>query len=123
VTVDNWRYRGATLLQILKGGIERDDSGPADADDRQDRDASDDDVIRMGNLVRSSAVVSEPDRLFRESLRLRLIAAADQRPPLEATGLLRWRQSGFLIGAAGIVSAAAVLAVVAHARRGARSAA
>ena len=90
----------------------------------------DEDVERLGGPMRRTvdAVRSElrpvaPSPEFVETLRLRLIAAADQRGPVEEHAAA-WRQPRYLaIGAAGLVSAAAVIAFVARSRAQARPAA
>ena len=64
----------------------------------------------------------EPSAEFVASLRLRLVAAADQRAPAVETTPAAWRQPRYLIGAAGLVSAAAVLAFVARSRLQAKAA-
>jgi hypothetical protein len=59
----------------------------------------------------------EPPADFVAELRLRLVAAADQRHPVVAEeSVAAWRQPRFIIGAAGLVSAAAVIAFVARSR-------
>jgi hypothetical protein len=66
----------------------------------------------------------EPGEEFVGTLRLRLIAAADQRVPLIEETPAAWRQPRYIaIGAAGLVSAAAVIAFVARSRIQARPAA
>jgi hypothetical protein len=73
--------------------------------------------------VRGDMRASAPSGEFVETLRLRLIAAADQRRPVEEPAAA-WRQPRYLaIGAAGLVSAAAVIAFVARSRAQARQAA
>jgi hypothetical protein len=57
----------------------------------------------------------EPSAEFVSGLRLRLVAAADQRVPADEA-VAAWRQPRFIIGAAGLVSAAAVIAFVARSR-------
>lgn len=64
----------------------------------------------------------EPSHAFVDGLRLRLIAAADQRPPIEEPALA-WRQPAILIGAASLVSAAAVIAYVTRSKLSHRPAA
>ena len=61
----------------------------------------------------------QPPSEFVDSLRIRLVALADQRAP--AVSVVDdappvWRQPRFIVGAAGVVSAAAVLAFVARSR-------
>ena len=58
---------------------------------------------------------AEPATEFVDALRLRLIAAADQRAPADDI-VIPWRQPAILIGAASLVSAAAVIAYVARSR-------
>jgi hypothetical protein len=58
----------------------------------------------------------DPSPEFVAGLRLRLVAAADQRAPAVEEAVAAWRQPRFIIGAAGLVSAAAVLAFVARSR-------
>lgn len=58
----------------------------------------------------------EPSPDFVASLRLRLVAAADQRGPILDEAPPAWRQPRVIIGAAGLVSAAAVIAFVARSR-------
>lgn len=59
----------------------------------------------------------EPSPEFVSGLRLRLVAAADQRAVVPADeAVAAWRQPRFIIGAAGLVSAAAVIAFVARSR-------
>lgn len=73
---------------------------------------------RFGALVRALRADlrhHEPDPAFAANLRLRLIAAADQRAPAPLPIAL-WRQPRFIIGAAGVFSAAAILAYVARSR-------
>jgi hypothetical protein len=65
--------------------------------------------------LRSELPGHEPDPRFAANLRLRLLAAADQRAPAPVP-LALWRQPRFIIGAAGVVSAAAILAFVARSR-------
>ncbi|HEV8639146.1 MAG TPA: hypothetical protein VG370_33485 [Chloroflexota bacterium] len=66
-------------------------------------------------VLRAELRRHEPDPAFAANLRLRLIAAADQRAPAPLP-LALWRQPRFIIGAAGVVSAAAILAYVARSR-------
>jgi hypothetical protein len=73
---------------------------------------------RFGGLVRALRAElrrHEPDPAFAANLRLRLIAAADQRAPAPVPIAL-WRRPRFIIGAAGVFSAAAILAYVARSR-------
>ena len=73
---------------------------------------------RFGALVRALRADlrgHEPDPAFAANLRLRLIAAADQRAPAPVPIAL-WRRPHFIIGAAGVFSAAAILAFVARSR-------
>jgi hypothetical protein len=68
----------------------------------------------------------QPPAAFVDGLRARLVALAEQRAPTSAVGELSvvlWRQPRFIIGAAGVVSAAAVLAFVARSRMQAAKAA
>ena len=77
-------------------------------------------------LLRADMLPREPDPVFVDNLRMRLIAAADQRAPAlvaVSSPLVDWRQPRFLIGAAGVVSAAAVIALVARNRMQSRAAA
>ncbi|TAK26232.1 MAG: hypothetical protein EPO26_00765 [Chloroflexota bacterium] len=62
-----------------------------------------------------------PEASFVASLRMRLIAAADQRVE-EIRPIDLWRQPRFIIGAASVVSAAAVLVYVARGRTVSRAA-
>jgi hypothetical protein len=92
--------------------------------------ATDRDTVRLGqslrgtvDAVRRDMRASTPSADFVDTLRLRLIAAADQRGPAEEPAA-PWRQPRYLaIGAAGLVSAAAVIAFVARSRAQARAAA
>lgn len=70
---------------------------------------------RVVRAIRAELHPYEPDPAFIANVRMRLIAAADQRAanPLP---LAVWRQPRFILGAAGVVSAAAVLALVARNR-------
>jgi hypothetical protein len=71
---------------------------------------------RTADAVRSDLRASQPSAEFVDTLRLRLIAAADQRGPVEEHAAA-WRQPRYLaLGAAGLVSAAAVIAFVARSR-------
>ena len=88
-----------------------------EARDRPPLDPLDAEIVED---LHESLLPVEPDERFVWSLRLRLIAAADQRGPGE---IFTWRQPRFLIGAASIVSAAAVIAYVARSRSQARPAA
>ena len=69
----------------------------------------------LARALRSELRRHEPDPAFTRKLRLRLTAAADQRAPVPLPIAL-WRQPRFIIGAAGVVSAAAILAYVARSR-------
>ena len=92
--------------------------------------ATDEDTHRLSpslrgtiDAVRRDLRASEPSAEFVDTLRLRLIAAADQRGPAEEHAAA-WRQPRYLaIGAAGLVSADAVIAFVARSRAQARQAA
>lgn len=75
---------------------------------------------RMVHALRRELRLANPDPEYVDALRLRLLAAADQRAPLEAAVV--WRQPAFIIGAASLVSAAAVIAYVARSRAVARAA-
>jgi hypothetical protein len=76
------------------------------------------------DAVRRDLRPVEPNAEFVSTLRLRLIAAADQRAPVVEMDHPAWRQPRFLaIGAASLVSAAAVIAFVARSRAQARAAA
>ena len=78
---------------------------------------------QTADAVRRDLRASQPSAEFVDTLRLRLIAAADQRGPVEEHAAA-WRQPRYLaIGAAGLVSAAAVIAFVARSRAQARQAA
>jgi hypothetical protein len=94
--------------------------GGATEDDRRRLDAA---LRQTVDVVRADLHPSAPSSEFVDTLRLRLIAAADQRRPVEEHGAA-WRQPRYLaIGAAGLVSAAAVIAFVARSRALARQAA
>jgi hypothetical protein len=75
---------------------------------------------RLGDLVttlRAELRPVEPSPEFLSGLRIRLVAAADQRFPAAVDeAVAAWRQPRFIIGAAGLVSAAAVIAFVARSR-------
>ena len=78
------------------------------------------------NRLRRELRPVEPGPEFVGNLRLRLVAAADQRVVRVEESPAAWRQPRYIaIGAAGLVSAAAVIALVARARAqaGARAAA
>lgn len=91
-----------------------------------DSDATPDDVVRLDeSMQRTVAILRgelrsvEPSEQFIGNLRLRLVAMADQRAPVAALEepVAPWRQPRYLaIGAAGLVSAAAVIAFVARSR-------
>jgi hypothetical protein len=69
----------------------------------------------VGRLRRELRPV-EPSSEFVGNLRVRLVAGADQRVPAEDAPAA-WRQPRYIaIGAAGLVSAAAVIALVARSR-------
>jgi hypothetical protein len=95
-----------------------------------DGQATDEDTRKLNeplratvDAVRGDMHASTPSTEFVDTLRLRLIAAADQRGPAEEPAAT-WRQPRYLaIGAAGLVSAAAVIAFVARSRAQARAAA
>jgi hypothetical protein len=70
---------------------------------------------RLVRALRTHLHGQEPDPAFTASLRVRLLAAADQRAPVPVP-LALWRQPRFIIGAAGVFSAAAILAFVARSR-------
>jgi len=92
--------------------------------------ATDEDTLKLGEPLRATVDAlrddlhaSAPSPEFVDTLRLRLIAAADQRGPAEEPAAA-WRQPRYLaIGAAGLVSAAAVIAFVARSRLQSRPAA
>jgi hypothetical protein len=71
---------------------------------------------RVVRAIRAELYPYEPDPAFVSNLRLRLIAAADQRDALAPVPIAVWRQPRFIVGAAGVLSAAAVLAFVARNR-------
>ena len=73
---------------------------------------------RVVRALRAELHPYEPDPEFVSTLRLRLIAAADQRNALAVAPvpIAVWRQPRFIVGAAGVLSAAAVLAFVARNR-------
>ena len=93
--------------------------------------AGDEELARLGEplraiveAVRRDLPAREPAARFVEHLRLRLIAAADQRVPAEEEHAAAWRQPRYhAIGAASLVSAAAVIAFMARSRAQARPAA
>ena len=71
---------------------------------------------RVVRALRAELHPYEPDPEFVSTLRMRLIAAADQREAFAPVPIAVWRQPKFLVGAAGVLSAAAVLAFVARNR-------
>ncbi|HZR00332.1 MAG TPA: hypothetical protein VFC93_16130 [Chloroflexota bacterium] len=74
------------------------------------------DVVR---LLHAELHPVQPPVAFVDGLRARLVALAEQRAPASAIAeppVVLWRQPRFIIGAAGVVSAAAVLAFVARSR-------
>ena len=79
---------------------------------------------RVVRALRSELHPYEPDPEFVSTLRMRLIAAADQRNALVAAPvpIAVWRQPRFIVGAAGVLSAAAVLGLIARKRMVARAA-
>ncbi len=70
-------------------------------------------------LLREMLRPAEPSSDFVEALRLQLIAAADQRGAAPVEGRI---SAGLLIGAASLLSAAAVVAYLAHQRAHTRAA-
>jgi hypothetical protein len=70
----------------------------------------------VAQRLRADMRAAEPPAEFVAGLRLRLVAAADQRHPAVEESVAAWRQPRFIIGAAGLVSAAAVIAFVARSR-------
>ena len=84
-------------------------------------DAPDAETAALVGALRAELRPVEPRAEFVEDLRLRLIAAADQRVVTDES-IATWRQPRFIIGAAGLVSAAAVLAFVARSRMTPRAA-
>src|SRR5438067_7835667 len=82
------------------------------------------DLAQVVHLLRADLRRRDPPSPYVDHLRLRLIAAADQRPGVGiVVSLPAWRQPRFIIGAAGLVSAAAVLAYVTRSRWQAKAAA
>lgn len=79
-------------------------------------------LAEVARAVRADLPRLEPPEQFQAELRLRLIAAADQRAHPEDMPAV-WRQPRFIIGAASLVSAAAVIALMARSRLQARPAA
>ena len=75
----------------------------------------DEEVASITHILNMELHGVEPVPEFVESLRIRLIAAADQRVPMDEPAVT-WRQPALLIGAASLVSAAAVIAFVARSR-------
>ncbi|MBM4419827.1 MAG: hypothetical protein FJ033_16205 [Chloroflexi bacterium] len=73
----------------------------------------------IARLLRDGLRPVEPSPEFLEALRLQLIAAADQRGAAPVEGRI---STGLLIGAASLLSAAAVVAYLAHQRAHARAA-
>ena len=73
---------------------------------------------RIVRALRAELHPYEPDPVFVSNLRLRLLAAADQRYALAPAPvpIAVWRQPRFIVGAAGVLSAAAILAFVARNR-------
>jgi hypothetical protein len=71
---------------------------------------------RVVRALRAEFHPYEPDPEFVSTLRMRVIAAADQRNVLAPVPLALWRRPRFIVGAAGVLSAAAVLAFVARNR-------
>ena len=71
---------------------------------------------RVVRALRAELHPYEPDPAFVSTLRMRLIAAADQRETFAPVPIAVWRQPKFIVGAAGVLSAAAVLAFVARNR-------
>ena len=71
---------------------------------------------RVVRALRAELHPYEPDPEFVSTLRMRLIAAADQREAFAPVPIAVWRQPKFIVGAAGVISAAAVLAFVARNR-------
>jgi hypothetical protein len=79
---------------------------------------------RVVRALRAELHPYEPDAEFVSTLRMRLIAAADQRNVLvpAPVPIAVWRQPRFIVGAAGVLSAAAVLGLIARKRMVARAA-
>lgn len=73
---------------------------------------------RVVRALRAELHPYEPDPEFVSTLRMRLIAAADQRNALvpAPVPIALWRQPRFIVGAAGVLSAAAVLGIIARKR-------
>ena len=78
----------------------------------------------LARLVRRELRREDPRPEYVDRLRMRLTAAADQRLRGDViVELPVWRRRPFILGAAGLVSAAAVVALVARSRSQARAAA
>ena len=67
---------------------------------------------RVVRALRAELRPYEPDPEFVSTLRMRLIAAADQRNVLAPVPIALWRKPRVIVGAAGVLSAAAVLALL-----------
>ena len=67
---------------------------------------------RVVRALRAELHPYEPDPEFVSTLRMRLIAAADQREAFAPVPIALWRQPRVIVGAAGVLSAAAVLALL-----------